>query len=242
MLYPVRVECGLGCPPDIFTTNASESVNAVLKRKLDYKQSELPQFIDKVKEVIAEQQREVERAIINRGKYRFREQYKYLEISEMKWFAMNSEQRKKHLQQLQNVQVSDSFNTSSFPSKSTSQECTPQTPPLSMSVEDASEQVNIPLNCLEGVWAKANELVNTSNAIVPAPGQDPEARMVLSYSGKLPIWLHQPKEDSHATQIVQTGRRWEFVRIQWQLLKSTKNCNNSYLARRRRKVLTSPNC
>ena len=55
-----------------------------------------------------------------------------------------------------------------------------------MSVEDASEQVNIPLNCLEGVWAKASELVNTSNAIVPAPGQDPEARMVLSYSGKLP--------------------------------------------------------
>ena len=56
MLYPVTVECGLGCPPDIFTTNASENVNAVLKRKLDYKQSELPQFIDKVEEVIAEQQ------------------------------------------------------------------------------------------------------------------------------------------------------------------------------------------
>ena len=55
-----------------------------------------------------------------------------------------------------------------------------------MSLESASEQVNIPLSCLEGVWAKAIQLINTSNAIVPAPGQDPEARMVLSYSGKLP--------------------------------------------------------
>ena len=143
MLRPIRVECGLGCPPEIFTTNASESVNAILKRKLDYKQSELPEFIDKVKEVITEQQREVERAVISRGKYHFQEQYKHLEISEMKWFSMNSEQRKKHLHQLQHEQVSDSFNTSSLASKSISQESTPQIPPLSVSVESASEQVNI---------------------------------------------------------------------------------------------------
>ena len=32
MLRSTRVECGLGCPPDIFTTNASESVNAILKQ------------------------------------------------------------------------------------------------------------------------------------------------------------------------------------------------------------------
>ena len=32
----------------IFTTNASESVNAILKRKVDYKKNELPVFIDKV--------------------------------------------------------------------------------------------------------------------------------------------------------------------------------------------------
>lgn len=32
----VREECGLGCSPDIFTTNASESINAVLKCKVHY--------------------------------------------------------------------------------------------------------------------------------------------------------------------------------------------------------------
>ena len=44
----------------------------------------------------------------------------------------------------------------------------------------------MPFSCLEGVWTKASQLIRTTNAIVPAPGQDPEARMVLSYSGKAP--------------------------------------------------------
>ena len=67
MLRSVRQECGLGCPPEPFITNSSESVNAVLKRKVNYKKSELPDFIDRIKETIDEQQREVERAIIGRG-------------------------------------------------------------------------------------------------------------------------------------------------------------------------------
>ena len=52
----VREECGLGNPPDVFTTNPSESMNALLKHKVDYKRSELPQFIQKVKELVMEQQ------------------------------------------------------------------------------------------------------------------------------------------------------------------------------------------
>ena len=69
MSKSLRTECGLGIPPDIFTTNVSESVNTVLKHKLDYKENELPVFISKVREVIQEQQREVERAVIGREKY-----------------------------------------------------------------------------------------------------------------------------------------------------------------------------
>ena len=51
MLRPVREECGLGSPPAVFTTNASESINAMLKHKTDYKRSELPEFLDKIKEL-----------------------------------------------------------------------------------------------------------------------------------------------------------------------------------------------
>lgn len=56
MLRSVREECGLGCPPDTFTTNASESINTMLKRKVDYKRSELTVFIEKLKEMVQDQQ------------------------------------------------------------------------------------------------------------------------------------------------------------------------------------------
>ena len=36
------------------------------------------------------------------------------------------------------------------------------------------------------IWSKASKLVSDDTAIAPAPGQDSEARMVLSYSGKAP--------------------------------------------------------
>ena len=48
MLRPVREEASLGSPPEAFYTNASESVNSVIKAKVQYKHSELPQFITKL--------------------------------------------------------------------------------------------------------------------------------------------------------------------------------------------------
>lgn len=49
MLRPIRQECGLGNPPNPFTTNASESVNALLKHKVEYKQNEVPFSLTKSK-------------------------------------------------------------------------------------------------------------------------------------------------------------------------------------------------
>lgn len=64
MLCPVREEAGLGSPPEACYTNASESINSVIKTKVQYKCSELPVFITKLNELAKEQQREVERAVI----------------------------------------------------------------------------------------------------------------------------------------------------------------------------------
>ena len=54
-LYPVRVEAGLGTPPKLFTTNASESLNAVIKSKVNYEKSELGKFIDKMRCLVNDQ-------------------------------------------------------------------------------------------------------------------------------------------------------------------------------------------
>ena len=101
MLRPVREEAGLGSPLSAFIT--SESLNAMPKRKTDYKKHDLPVFVQHLKELIEEQQREIERAIIGRGKYEFTKEYKYLEISEDKWFKMTTQQRERHIQKVNNT-------------------------------------------------------------------------------------------------------------------------------------------
>ena len=67
MLKPVREEAGLGSPPEPFTTNASEAVNSIIKSHVSYRKSQLMELTEKLKEVIDEQEKEVERAVIGRG-------------------------------------------------------------------------------------------------------------------------------------------------------------------------------
>ena len=62
MTLPVCEKAGL----DPFSTNNSESINFVLKVKLDYKRNVL---VNKIYELIEDQQREVEKTLLDTGKY-----------------------------------------------------------------------------------------------------------------------------------------------------------------------------
>ena len=98
MLRPVREKAGLGIPPIAFTTNTSESINAMLKRKVDYKRNDLPVFLEKVKQLIQEQD-EIEKAVISRGKYAVHPEFKKLVKTEGEWFTkMKESERVGHLQ------------------------------------------------------------------------------------------------------------------------------------------------
>ena len=79
--------------PEKFTTNASEYLNDILKRKVNFKKNELPTFVNLLRELVNEQDREVEHAIIGRRKYQFRKEFQYLKIAEADWFLMTREQR-----------------------------------------------------------------------------------------------------------------------------------------------------
>ena len=80
MLLPVREKAGLGSPPDPFFTNSSECINFVLKVKLDYKRNEMTVLVNKICELIEDHQREVEKALINTGKYSLHPMYMGLGI------------------------------------------------------------------------------------------------------------------------------------------------------------------
>ena len=67
MRRDVREAAGLGSPPSTFTTSASESMNAELKRKVNYKESEWPLFNKHMEQVVESQRDEIIRALSGRG-------------------------------------------------------------------------------------------------------------------------------------------------------------------------------
>ena len=57
--------------------------------------------------MVQEQQKEVKRAVIDRGKYQIRAPYAFLQIPESKWFTMNAQQRFKHLSKVQSLPMKE---------------------------------------------------------------------------------------------------------------------------------------
>ncbi len=194
MLRPVREECGLGNPPESFTTNSSESINALLKQKVDYKKNNLPDFIEKVKQLIVEQHNEIQRAVINQGKYQFQSQYRFLMVPESQWFMMTSAQRTKHMSKVKSLPVlspcsdvlAEDNTKHPQPSGAEIQQQHATVSTLSVDANTFAKGVHVPLTCVEGMFRKAIELLNDSEAVTAAPGSCHESRMVLSYSGKIP--------------------------------------------------------
>ena len=54
-ICPVREAAGLSSPPEMFTTNASEATDSVLKSKVDYRRSEVHRFVEKMQYLVDEQ-------------------------------------------------------------------------------------------------------------------------------------------------------------------------------------------
>jgi hypothetical protein len=87
MINSVRVAAGLP-PSSHFTTNASETVNMILISKVNYKKSDLPCLVSHLKELVSEQQQEINNALLNRGKFYVKSDYADLVVEESSWHKM----------------------------------------------------------------------------------------------------------------------------------------------------------
>jgi len=90
----------MGHPPDAFYINNVESVNRIIKHKTNYKTCEWSDFCKLARELVEEQENEIEKAVIGVGEYRFDEEYVCLEVPLAKWSSMSQAQRKKRLQKI----------------------------------------------------------------------------------------------------------------------------------------------
>lgn len=104
-----------------------------------------------------------------------------LQIFGSVWFTMNAQQRQKHFSREHSLSLSDADSLSNLCVSNASSGAT-----LSMDVDSVAK------SCM--YRKKALELLSKENAIVPAPGQSLEARMVLSFSNQTIIWSLPEKE------------------------------------------------
>ena len=77
-----------GCPPHIFSTNSVESVNSLLKKKVDFKELEWPSFNNQLQKLINNQRQEVIRALSSRGEYCLAHPFHHLCVGLHKWMKI----------------------------------------------------------------------------------------------------------------------------------------------------------
>ena len=199
----VREAAGLGSPPEIFTTNSVESVNSLLKQKVNYKESEWPAFNNQSKELVESQRQEVIRALSGRGEYRLCPEYHHLSVDINEWTRMRPQQRKDvvkafdnaNLKSAKSSQPSDNHHLpSDYQSANYSQ---PSTSYASISISsDDSGITTIPIVVLQDMWRKAGRLIADGTAVTPAPGSNPKSKMVLSSNSSVPHFV-QYKGNGH---------------------------------------------
>ena len=106
MRKDLREMAGLGSPPCIFTTNGCESLNAAIKRKVDYKESDWPQFNENMKQMVESQREEIIRAISGRGKYSLKPEFSHYGVATQQWIKMRPDQRQNVIGQFDKATLS----------------------------------------------------------------------------------------------------------------------------------------
>ena len=154
-------------PGERITTNPSESVNHVLKEATEYEEMSLPDFIVLSKAIAESQRQEIMRAIIQKGKYRFKQEFSFLEVPESQWMhEMNQDRKKSHVLRVMQTEL-DAKNNSNVTSLDPSNGATPM-----LSVCYSQLQVNVPSTVLASIWNKASQYLATENAVVQAPSME----------------------------------------------------------------------
>lgn len=171
----VRLKAGLQ-PGEKITTNASESANHALKEAADYEEMSLPEFVVLAKSVAVSQHQEVVRAVLRKGKFRFKPEYSYLEIKEDVWMHnMSVDSRKRHMTKIFNLEVG----ATQVPAETS-------TTTGQLSVPYTSANLHVTNSVLSGVWNKASEYLMNSASIVQLPNGGGDDKKFFVYSRSKP--------------------------------------------------------
>ena len=177
MLKSVREKAGLAVGDTVspFYTNSRESLNRMLKEKVNHSKSGLNDFVDHMMEFVKQQDNEMKRAVCRVGDLRLHSSYSHLEKSEEEWLQMDVQSRQSHFTTLMKLPLEPNGTGQTDSNHTLSKDYSPL---LDKGIHETT---------LRNIWKKAAELANTDGMIVPIPGEKACLdRMVASRSGQTP--------------------------------------------------------
>ena len=95
-----RQKTNLLLPDSHWTNNNCESLNHVLKQKLDWRPKKLVELIEKLHEVVIQQFSEEKRAIFGMGEFYLDESFQKFCVSRDVWMAKSETWKKKYVRKL----------------------------------------------------------------------------------------------------------------------------------------------
>ena len=174
--------CGLGFPPNVYTQNASESMNRLVKAN-DSSVTGLSASIEHIRREVNRQYNEQFLAVINRGEYKLTDAFSHLGVEEKDFFRMSDQQKKALKKNIFSVSMSDARKDLKQQERSSNTKNS-----LSIAPEKA-QIIAIPFLVLKGMFAKAATLVKDGSAVWKVPNTSGEATirfMVHSTSSRDP--------------------------------------------------------
>ena len=183
----------------------NECINKVFKNDVAAKLS-IPQCIEKIEEFLNSQSCQFQLATTGEGLYRFRENYRDLEVSKEEWLAKSKDDKKKHVAKVLGCQVRPVVNIqNNAPTAVNIQHkelgktnlSTPiqRSKTISVSHLESGLSAAIPPHSLCTMWNKAEKIINSEGDISMAIGKfhnDDRARQVGSESNpRQPHFVYQ---------------------------------------------------
>ena len=206
MTAGVRSMCGLGFPPDVYTQNASESMNKVVKEEdkddssSRRKKKSISDIVERLRKIVQRQEEEQFLAVLGKGEYKLVHDFQHLEVGD-NYYRMTPKQKAT----LRKEFFTCSRNEATPVHSVTESENLEVENQVELSVAPENSQIlSVPFAVLKELFSGARHLLTCQNGLAKSPSTTSEA----SGPNKVDLWFVASEDSSkpHSVQAADSGR------------------------------------
>ncbi len=192
----IRTASGLGYPPKVYTQNANERVNSVIKRQCSGRKLSLREAAQLIEGCVRQQETFARLAVIGLGKWKVAEPYADLSIPQERFYSMDARQRGLAIQRFRRAPIVEDVMVDELAAAVHEENQRWQCPaadtqlhterPItlsSLSISAIESGITFPpISIIEEMFSDAAVLLNSDNNIVDAPGAAGSTYIVMNES------------------------------------------------------------